>query len=219
MSASLIKCDGPLAVEAISIFALQHDDGLAASMIANKRVTITDPETEAARIIADAHEQAAQIEREAMMKMESTIRTEVDAQIARVIDPWREQLQQSLEELTTLRSETFRQAESELVTLAIEIARKVIHREVATDSQIVSGLARVALSRIPKRAPATIHLHPDDLTYLESNLDKLQSGHSLTLVVDHSIGRGGCVVHTELGDVDATIEQQFAEIEEALLHN
>ncbi len=219
MSASLIKSASSAGVEPFAAFALPQDDGTASSRVTVTGVTNTEPEDEAARIIDEARAFAAQIEREERERIELTIRTEVDAEIARVINPWRDQLQQSLDELTTLRAEIVQQSETDLVRLALEIAKKVIHREVASDSQIVLGLARVGLSRIPNRTPATIHLHPDDLAYFESNRDQIESGHPLTLAADRSIGRGGCVVHTELGEVDATIEQQFAEIEEALLSN
>jgi flagellar assembly protein FliH len=60
-------------------------------------------------------------------------------------------------------------------------------------------------------------LHPDDFAYISAHKERLEAGHALELVEDRSIGRGGCLVHTEVGDVDTRIEQQFAEIERAFL--
>lgn len=216
MSASLIKSNGQSLGQPFAVFSLPEDVGISSSL-KGMGITNTDPESEAARIIDEARALAVQIEREARERMEGLIQAEIQNAIASVINPWRDQFQRSLTELTALRSEIVQQAEAELVRLALEVAKKVIHREVTTDHQIVLDLARVGLSRIPNRTPATIHLHPDDHAYFEINRDQIESGHALTLVVDRSIGRGGCVIHTELGEVDATIEQQFAEIQEVFL--
>lgn len=222
MSASLIKnnADG---VQSFAVFALPEDDGdilaIGNPLEAVTGVTNTDPDTEAARIIDAAHARAAQIEREAQARAEEEIRVKVAAEIARVVDPWREELQNSLEDLSRLRAEIARQTEGQLVKLALEIARKVIHKEVTTNQEIAVNLTRVALAHIPNRTPATVHLHPDDLAYFETKLDQLESGHALTLVADRSVGHGGCVVQTEMGEIDTTIEQQFAQIETALLDN
>ncbi len=220
MSASLIKSNGE-DVQSFALFNLPEDDGdilaLGTPMEAVTGVMNTDPETEAGRIIDAAHARALQIEREAQTRAEEEIRIKVVEEISRVIDPWREELQNSLEDLSRLRSDMVRQTEGQIVKLALEIARKVIHKEVTTNQEIAVNLTRVALAHIPNRTAATVHLHPDDLAYFETKLDQIESGHALTLIADRSVGHGGCVVQTEMGEVDATIEQQFAQIESALL--
>ncbi|HEY6803263.1 MAG TPA: FliH/SctL family protein [Pyrinomonadaceae bacterium] len=219
MSARLLKCDSPLDIQPFPAFALPEDDMEFADGQVLSGISNADPESHAARIIEDAYAKAAQIEAEAREQIQVAVRAEVDAEIARVINPWREELMKSLEEVTALKSTVVQQTESELVRLALEIARKVIHLEVRSNAEVAVELTRAALSRVPYRAPATIHLNPEDFAYVQTNQHQLPSGHSLAFVEDRAIERGGCVVQTEMGEIDASIEQQFGEIEAALSAN
>jgi len=216
MSARLLKSDGAFDVQPFAAFDIPQSDSDFSTGRVLDGVTNTDPESQAAKIIDDAHARAALIESEMRQQMQEVIEAEVAAEIARVVDPWRDELIQSLEKISAIRSTLVAQTEAELVRLALEIAQKVIHVEVS-NHQVALELTRAALSRIPNRTPATVHLHPEDLAYVELNQHQLPTSHVLTFVEDRSIGRGGCVVQTEMGEVDASIEQQFAEIEEKLL--
>jgi flagellar assembly protein FliH len=174
-------------------------------------------EAEAEQIIARAQSRAVAIENEARENSSRLVADEVAKEISRTVDPWHEQLSCTLEEIGGLRAAITTRAERELVRLAIEIAKKVVHREVTIDNEIVMTLARIGISRMHNRVAATIHLHPDDFAYATTHRDSLDAGHALELIEDRSIGRGGCLVQTEMGDVDTRIEQQFAEIERAFL--
>ncbi|MEJ7617332.1 MAG: FliH/SctL family protein [Pyrinomonadaceae bacterium] len=174
-------------------------------------------EERAQQILADALAQAAEIEREARDKGMTEAQAAVAAETAQALAPIRERLTQTLDELAHLRTSIALRAERDLVRLALEIAKKVVHREVTIDHEIALTLARVALSRIHHRAVATIHLHPEDYNFVSLHREKLNGNSSIELVEDRSIGRGGCLVETEMGDVDARIEQQFSEIESGLL--
>jgi len=223
MSARLIKGGDAVASQPFAPFSIPTDDqprpaGLSfVTTPATPATTPEDPESTAARIIAEARAKAADIEREARENGRALIQAETAAEVARIVDPWQEQLANTLEELAVLRATITAQAERDLVRLALEIARKVVHREVTIDSEIVMTLARIGLTRGHSRSPATIHLHPDDFAYVNINRERLISGQSLELVEDRSIMRGGCLVRTEMGDVDARIDQQFIEIERAFL--
>ena len=219
MSARLLKNDCEVAGQSCVPFDYPEHDGDLTHTSHRLGVTHADPQTEAAGIIETARARAAEIEQEVLGNMTATVRANVEAEISSVINPWRDQLLKSLDELTKLRSETAQQAEQELVRLALEIARTVIHGEVHNGNEVATQLARVALSRIPNRTPATVHLNPEDLAYVEAIQDQLQTNHALTFVADRSIGRGGCLIQTEIGDVDATIEHQFDEVQQAILGN
>ena len=219
MSARLLKHDSPLDVQPFPAFSLPENEGIFPAGQVLSGIGNNDPESQAARIIEDAYAKAALIESDANERMAATIAAEINAEVVRVIDPWRDELMRSLEELSVLRSTIIQQTESELVRLALEIAKKVIHLEVRSNQHVAFELTRAALERVPNRTPATIHLNPEDLTYVEENQHQLPSSHSLTFMADKALERGGCVVQTDMGEVDASIEQQFAEIEAALQEN
>lgn len=178
---------------------------------------IAGAQAEAARLVADAERRATQIEHEARERGLTEARAHAETEAARLIEPLRTELTRTIEEVAGLRTGIAERAERDLVKLAIEIAKKVVHREVTMDSEVALTLARVALTRIHNRAQAQIHLHPEDFSFVQKHLDRLPSGSSIELVEDRAVGRGGCLVETEMGDTDARIEQQFEELERSFL--
>lgn len=130
---------------------------------------------------------------------------------------------QSIAELARLRSVLYARAEKEVVQLALEVARKIVHREIRADREIIQTLVRVALGHVAVKSPVTIRLHPDDYDYLVAQRARLaQDGgeeREIVLQADASIERGGCLIQTEAGDVDARIEEEFREVERAFFEN
>lgn len=174
---------------------------------------------EALELEEAARQQVALFEREARERGLREARVHFDEAVADAVLPWREQLADSVAEVAALRARVAARVEGELVRLALEIARKVVHREVNLDHEIALTLVRVALSRVTSRALARVRLNPADHAFVASRLAQLGSAGTVELLEDHTVGRGGCVVETETGDIDARIEQQFAEIERGLMTN
>lgn len=120
-------------------------------------------------------------------------------------------------EVNGLRETLFARAEREVVRLALEVAKKIVHREIRIDNDIVQTLVRVALSHVSEKSAMTVYLNPLDYNYLLERRTELaqNGGRDLELVSDRSVERGGCLVKTECGDVDARIEEKFREVENA----
>jgi flagellar assembly protein FliH len=170
-------------------------------------------QSEADNIIAQAQTQTAEIEREAREAGLAQARANIAEEISVAVEDLRQQLAHTLSELEPLYALIATRAERDLVKLALEIARKVVHREVATDPDIVLTLARVALERLHPRAVAKVRLHPEDLEYVTARRHQLSNTSALEFVADASVGRGGCLIQSEHGDIDARLEEQFASIE------
>jgi flagellar assembly protein FliH len=173
--------------------------------------------SEAEQIIMEANARAEQIQQEAQERTVVQSRAMAAEQVEAAIAPLLAKFAQSMEEIEGLRTAISRRAERDMIRLSLEIARKIIHREVSVDHEIALTLAKVALSRLHSRAIARVRLHPDDAQYVNAHLDRLESSGTVEVVADRSVGRGGCLVETEMGDLDARIEQQFAEIEREFL--
>jgi len=124
---------------------------------------------------------------------------------------------ESVLEIEKLRSFLYTQVEREVVRLAIEVSKKIVHREIQVDKEIVQTLVKVALSRVAEKSAVTIHLSPVDYSYLLAQRAELSQseGRDISLLADKSIERGGCLIQTECGDVDARIEEKFREVEQA----
>lgn len=177
------------------------------------RALLTAAEAEAERLVTEAQARVATLEQEAYQTGLAAARANMNKEVEAAAGELREQLARTLTELESLYSLIASRAERDLVKLALEIARKVVHREVTTDSDIVLSLARVALERLHPRAVATVLLHPDDFEYVKARRQAVSSNNTIEITADKAVGRGGCIIQSEHGDIDARIEQQFASIE------
>ena len=124
---------------------------------------------------------------------------------------------ESIMEVGKLRSGLYTQVEREVVKLAIEVAKKIVHREIQADREIIETLVHVALSHVAEKSAVTVHLSPLDYNYLLEHRAQLSQseGRDISLLADQSIERGGCLIQTECGDIDARVEEKFREVEHA----
>jgi flagellar assembly protein FliH len=125
-------------------------------------------------------------------------------------------LSETLNELDELRRSMVRQTEHQIVQLAVEMARRILRREVQVDTDLLVAMARVALDRLGDSAPATIRLNPEDYHTMAARHGGWAGSH-VTVVADPSVGRGGCMVESSFGFIDASVDAQFRVLEQALL--
>jgi len=126
-------------------------------------------------------------------------------------------LGETLDELASLRQTLLRQSERQLVQLALALAKRIVRREVAADDELFVALTRVALDRLGDARQATIRLHPDDHARLAGQGVEQWAAAHVSVVADSAVSRGGCVVESPFGFVDATIDAQFQELAQAML--
>jgi flagellar assembly protein FliH len=132
-----------------------------------------------------------------------------DAMIAR--------LTQSVEELASVRATMIRQTERQMVELALAVARRIIHREVSLDRDLLIAMARVALDRLGEATKLTVKLHPEDFAATNAARVSKVMGTCATLVEDPRLERGACLVESDLGTIDVSVDAQIEEVARALL--
>lgn len=105
-----------------------------------------------------------------------------------------EDLRRIVRRLTASLVELEPRVESALVALALEVARRVVLREIAVEPDTLIEVIRETLRRVPiPRGPLRLRLHPQDLEIIEERREDLP-GKDLSLVADSSLSRGGCVL-------------------------
>ena len=122
--------------------------------------------------------------------------------------------------LSELKMRLYREAEEEILRLAIEIAKKIVHKELSIDSNAVLGTIRKAMEFLNGRTSIRILLNPADMDKVEEALPQIKAEKKLDgieLVPDPTVGRGGCILETGFGNINATIEDQLAAIADELL--
>jgi flagellar assembly protein FliH len=111
------------------------------------------------------------------------------------------------------------EAESALIDLALETAKKIV-AGMPVDVAMVEHTVREALLQAEDTAEIVIQLHPEDLALLRQHQSEVLNGspESGPLRFSHSseIGRGGCVVQTRFGLIDARRETKIEQLRQSL---
>ena len=132
----------------------------------------------------------------------------------------RDLLKKAAEALQAKRAELVGAAERDLVRLALAIAGKIVKREVRGEGVATENVRR-AIELTASRQVVRVLVHPADLASIEAFLPDLRREFTDILDValegSDTVDRGGCVVSTREGSVDATIAAQLEEIERGLL--
>ena len=126
--------------------------------------------------------------------------------------PVMERLSRSLAELASVRSRVRKTAESDLLKLAIAIARRVLHRELTLDPGSIEGLIRVALEKLESRELCRVRVHPDQEPVIRTLLARFSAA-PVELIPDGTLQCGDVLFETAHGTLDGSIEAQLQEIE------
>ncbi len=123
-------------------------------------------------------------------------------------------------ELQKRREELLEEAKRDLVDLAIEIAKRVVKREIARLPDVVLVNVKSALELIFRRGSIAIVVHPEDAPAVEKALasdPRWKHGFDCVEVrASADVSRGGCRLVSGAGSGDRTVETQLASIEAAL---
>ena len=133
----------------------------------------------------------------------------------------RELVQAMLSGFAQQRRELLEDLQPYVVRIAVEIARRIVGRELRTDPGLITNIARGALEQIGTAANVRVRVHPLDAQILHEAILQWAptSGEAaaLEIVPDGSIERGGCLVESDQGVVDARLSTQFEEMQISLL--
>jgi flagellar assembly protein FliH len=110
-------------------------------------------------------------------------------------------------------------AEPELVRLAVGIAERVLHQQIALDHGVVVEMARAAIARIVDRERITVRVNPADIEQMRGHRDELLAlgdVKNMRVIEDQRVDRGGVILETDAGSIDAKISTQLAEVRKIL---
>ena len=109
----------------------------------------------------------------------------------------------------------------DILEISVEIAQKIIKKELQQDPTIILDNIMEILKGLSKEeTKITLRVNPSQVSLLKSEIPNVMSNVGLDakilIVPDDAIMEGGCMVTTTNGVIDATIETQLAVISEAL---
>ena len=199
------------------------DDGLVVSS-AGLDEDAAAATAESADIVAEAHERAEQLVREAAIES-SSIRHEAYAEgraegqrdglvLARgELADQMGLLQQALAASKAIRDRLLWAAEGEMIELVLTATRTVVGEYARLDPALAVETVERALERAGSQNVVAIRIHPDRHDVVEAHLTELHGAPPpFEVRADGTIGIGGCVIDTAAGQVDARLDIQLDEV-------
>ena len=130
------------------------------------------------------------------------------------LEPAREALLNAAAALELAVEELGPEAESRAVDLAVALAEKILSTTVDADPGLVSAVVTGAIRRALHHGPLVVEINPADVELVRASLEGIEAELGglprLDLVGERRIPRGGCVVHTGEGQIDARLDTQLA---------
>ncbi len=131
-----------------------------------------------------------------------------------------EALTTGLEEYERSKRHLLAQAEAGLIHLGMTIGERVCKVVLSDTHESVKGNARALVEMIEHHGDLELQVHPAEEELLNTVATKLAQqfahlGH-VHIRANPTVGRGGCVLRTRDGQIDATIERQLERVARAI---
>lgn len=200
------------------------------AIAAEARKLVDNAEARAKALLQDAFERASQMLADAGRRGDALVasvtaeaRAAGHAEATAAVDREMADMMATMRNLVDMarveRHKLMESAEPELVRLAVGIAERVLHQQIALDRGVVVEMAKVAIARLVEKESVTVRVNPGDLERMREHRDELlDSGEikNFRVVEDQRVDRGGVVVETDGGTIDARISTQLNEAKRVL---
>lgn len=127
---------------------------------------------------------------------------------------------EALSALDEVREKLIREMEQEAVKLGLFLTKRIVRRESSMDPDMIFRSLEGAFRKRGDQKGVCIKMHPADAAVIqEKGLDAWGLGKEMAGIAFETcerISRGGCIIETDLGSIDATIESQLRTLEDAL---
>ena len=119
------------------------------------------------------------------------------------------------------KQDVFEYIAPDILEISVDIAKKIIKKELETDPQVLINIIIDVLRSISKSEPKiTIRLRPQEVQFVKDTLPNITYQYgidsNINIIADPSMEEGGCVFQTNNGIVDASIDTQVEIIKKAL---
>ena len=176
-------------------------------------VAVDNAQNDIAHFTEKRHEEYERGFAEARVQLESEMIARGEQKVA--------QLSQNFEKLEQNFSKEFNlfrnKIEMMIPKLSIAIAEKIIKQQVVASDVIIVQI-REAVRRVVGVEKIRIRLNPLDETTIREHRGTITSGadsvRDIIIEVDEKIEQGGCIIESEMGNVDARISTQLKQIED-----
>jgi flagellar assembly protein FliH len=129
------------------------------------------------------------------------------------VDAVLQKLTRAIEEAAGQRARFRREAEEDVVKLALAIARRIVCRELTIDPDIILALVKAGIQKLDARDIYRVRANPDDAARIKNYFDSAKLPSRIEVQADSSLEQGAVVFTTARGTLDVSVNTQLGEIE------
>ena len=217
MSSRLIRGDGvasePVAWPRVSPLDAVNGECIADAVLNGPPATsyLSEPATAGSggRAAADLRERLRATHQQGFEEGQAAALERTAAQV----EGMQKTLARSIEELTGARARYRREAEQDVVGLALAVARRILHRELTVAPEALLGLVKAALEKMDARELHRVRVAPSDAMRVRQFLEQIGIAQRVEVAGDGNVPPGGVILESKRGQLDASVYTQLAEIE------
>ena len=182
---------------------------------------VNKAQAEAQEIIAKAHSEENEIRdspyRKGYDEGQKSGYNDGQSELNRLI----ERVHKIVESVMNRREEILRDTEQQIVDLVILMTRKIVKIISENQKGVVLSNVLSALKKVKTRCSVIIRVNIEDLKLTSEHtgefIKRVEAVQGITVIEDSSVDKGGCVVETDFGAIDARIASQLGELENKIL--
>jgi len=186
----------------------------AALLIENAK---RESEEMTAKLEADLSEIRTKAENEGYEKGREAGYEEGHAELERLVA----QLHSIIDKTIEKRNDIIDESETQVINLVVMIAKKVVKVISENQKNVVVNNVIQALRKLKSRGEVLIKVNLADVEltseHIKDFMRMVENIRSVTVVEDSTVDKGGCIIETDFGEIDARISSQLHEIEEKIL--
>lgn len=118
----------------------------------------------------------------------------------------------AIENAASHKSRLRQEAERDVVSLALAVARRIVRRQIQVDEEAILGLVKAAFDNASLREITQVRVHPQFVAVVQKHLQSVGAPVSIQLTGDASLELGGVILETARGCLDASADTQLDEI-------
>ena len=223
--------------------AKKEADAIVEEARQNAFEEIKKGKNEAQKIRQEADDEASEITKSALEKHDSMIKAaservesiEKDAyekgyaegtekgyasgrtEVERLIEKVHQVLSTAIEK----RNQIIEESETQLINLVLLISQKVIKVISENQKNVVINNVIQALRKLKTRGEVIVRVNLEDVKltteHIKDFMRMVDNIRSITVLEDSTVDRGGCIIETDFGEIDARISSQLNEIRDKIL--